>query len=61
MLSVRGAPLGFTVDELPEKKLELFLEFEEIGGPPGILRPGATGSITVYAFSSHPLLFYIQE
>ena len=61
ILSVRGAPLGMTPDELPEMKQELLLLFEEPGGPPGILRPGATGSITIYTFSSHPLRFYIQE
>ena len=61
ILSVRGAPLGYNPDELSEMKQELLLVFEEPGGPPGILRPGATGSMTVYTFSSHPLRFYIQE
>jgi len=63
MLSVDGAPLSFTIEDLPEHKLELLLEFIEVGGPPDILRPGATGSITVYTRSSRDweLIFYIQE
>ena len=61
LISVRGAPLGYTPEELSEGKQELFLEFTEAGGPPNVLRPGATGTVTVYSFSSHPLRFYIQE
>jgi len=61
LISVRGAPLAFVPDELDQEEQFLLLEFSEQDGPPGILRPGATGSITVYSFSSHPLRFYIQE
>ena len=39
----------------------LFLEFLESGGPPGILRPGATGSMTVYTKAVAPLRFVIQQ
>ena len=42
IMSVRGAPLGYSPEELTEMKQELLLVFEEPGGPPGILRPGAT-------------------
>jgi hypothetical protein len=41
-------PLSFTPEDFTANKKELFLEFEESGGPPGILRPGAQGIITVY-------------
>lgn len=61
LMSLRGAPLTFDADDFSENKQELFLEFNEPGGPPGILRPGAIGSITVYAFSSHPLFFYLAK
>ncbi|MEO1263025.1 MAG: CARDB domain-containing protein [Bacteroidota bacterium] len=61
LVSLRGAPLGFTVDEFPENKQELYLNFQEIGGPLGILRPGAFSSITVYSYSSHPMRFVLRE
>lgn len=61
LISLRGAPLGFTVDELSEGKQELYLMFQEVGGPPGILRPGASSSFTVYTFSSHPMWFTLRE
>jgi hypothetical protein len=61
LISLRGAPVGFTIDELDEGKQELYLTFMEVGGPPGILRPGASSSFTVYAFSSHPMWFNLRE
>jgi subtilisin-like proprotein convertase family protein len=61
LVSLRGAPLGFSQSELSQNKQELFLEFQEIGGPPGVLRPGSFSSITVYTFSSHPLSFLLKE
>ena len=36
---------------LNDGKQELYLKFQEIGGPPGILRPGSFCSISVYSFS----------
>ena len=47
-VSIDGAPVGFSVSELDEGKEDLLLLFEEINGPPGILRPGATGSVIIY-------------
>lgn len=61
LISLRGAPLSFTPDGVTEMKQELYLEFQEIGGPPGILRPGSFSSITVYSYSSHPLRFILRE
>lgn len=57
--SLQGAPLSFDPNDFSENDQKLFLEFRELGGPPGILRPGASSSITVYTFSSHPLLFIL--
>jgi hypothetical protein len=61
LLSLRGAPLAFLPDDLEDMKQELYLAFQEIGGPPGILRPGSFSSITVYSYSSHPLSFILRE
>ncbi|MEO1415567.1 MAG: CARDB domain-containing protein, partial [Bacteroidota bacterium] len=61
MLSTNGAPIGFTPDELAEGKTELFMEFTESGSPPGILRPGGKGSVTVYSQAVAPLTFELVE
>ena len=61
LISLNGEPLSFTVPGLSEGKQELFLKFEETGGPPGILRPGSFCSLTVYSFSKRliPVLEYM--
>lgn len=61
LLSTGGAPIGFTPGELSEGKTELFLEFTEAGSPPGLLRPGGKGSITVYSQAIAPLTFELFE
>jgi hypothetical protein len=61
LLSTGGAPIGFTPGELSEGKTELFLEFTEAGSPPGLLRPGGKGSITVYSRAIAPLTFELFE
>lgn len=61
LISKRGAPLSFDPDNFDEEVQELFLEFQEPGGPPGILRPGSVATITVYSYSSHPLRFILKE
>ena len=48
LISISGAPISLTQDIFSNPKRELFLEFKEANGPEGILRPGATGSITIY-------------
>lgn len=48
LVSVNKAPISLTRDGVSEGKTELYLEFKEVNGPQGILRPGATGSITIY-------------
>ena len=59
--STGGAPLSFTVDGLSENHQELQLEFKENNGPPDILRPGATGSITFYTKAVAPLTFVLSD
>jgi hypothetical protein len=44
-------PVGFSLEELSEKKQDLILVCEEKEGPPGILRPGAGGFFKIYAVS----------
>jgi parallel beta-helix repeat protein len=61
LLSLRGAPLAFSADKLEEGLTELYIEFNETGGPPGLLRPGAASQITIYSYSSHPLEFLLTE
>lgn len=46
-----SVPIAFAPDLLVEKKTELVLDFTEGGGPPGILRPGASGYIKVYSIA----------
>ncbi len=59
--SLRGAPLAFEVEELEEKETELLLEFTEEDGPPNIVRPGASGTINFFSYSSDPLRFKIVD
>ena len=61
MASLGGAPLSFTVDGLDEDLQQLLLVFEESDGPPGLLRPGASGFIQIYSFSSDELRFIISD
>ncbi len=54
LLSVSGHPVSADVAGLDDEGQELFLEFTEDGGPPGILRAGASGLVRAYtrSFSS---------
>ena len=61
LLSTGGAPIGFTPAELDDGKTELFLEFTEASSPPGLLRPGGKGSITVYSKAIATLSFELIE
>ncbi|GAB4015093.1 hypothetical protein GCM10028808_39480 [Spirosoma migulaei] len=46
-----GAALAFTADKLSENKTDLILVCQEENGPPGILRPGASGYFKIYTVS----------
>lgn len=61
LISLEGAPLAFDVNDLPELKQELFLEFQETDGPKDVLRPGAKGSIKVFTKAIAPLRFYLTQ
>ena len=47
--SQRGEPLSFDITTIGQGTPTLLLALSEPGGPPGILRAGASGSIKVYA------------
>ena len=59
--SLAGAPIGFTVAELGFNTKELSLPLQELNGPGGILRTGATGTITVYAKATTALSFTLLQ
>lgn len=49
LISLDGAPIAFSVLRLDEGNTELLIPLIEDGAPSGLLRPGASGSITIYA------------
>lgn len=55
--SLAGTPLSFTVSGLANLITELEIILSESNGPPGILRPGVSGSIVIYSKSSAGLGF----
>lgn len=59
--SLAGAPLAFRVEDLKKLQKELIIEFQEEGGPPGILRPGVIGSIKIFTQAIAPLRFFLAE
>lgn len=61
LISLEGAPLGFSVAELEENKQEVYLLFREEDGPEHILRPGATGTVTLYTKAVTRLRFQMIE
>ncbi len=58
--SVAGAPVAFNLSGLEQDLYHLLIELRETGGPPGILRPGVSGSVTVFSKASKGLGFSIQ-
>jgi len=48
LTSIAGAPVSLDIATVDMGGAELELTLTELGGPPDVLRPGATGSITVY-------------
>jgi hypothetical protein len=51
LISLGGAPLAKILADLHYRFEDLYLEFSEPGGPPGILRPGAVSGITIYTLA----------
>lgn len=58
--SITGAPAALTVEGLKENLTELNLPLIEFEGPPGVLRPGATGTTIIYIKANKPLGFLLQ-
>lgn len=58
----KAVPVALTQAALADAKTSLYIEFTEPGGPPGIIRAGASGTITVYAKApvSMPGHTYVQ-
>lgn len=48
LVSLTGTPLSFDPQDFSAELKELYIEFTENNGPPGILRPGAQGTVNVY-------------
>jgi hypothetical protein len=59
--SLAGAPIAFNVADLDKNTKELTLTLLEAGGPVGILRPGASGTIVVYAKATTALSFTLLK
>ncbi|AEE49027.1 CARDB domain-containing protein [Haliscomenobacter hydrossis] len=61
LFSLEKAPISFTTNGLAQNTHELLLEFVDKDGPPGILRPGSSGSIVVYTKAVALLRFLLTE
>jgi len=61
LVSLLGAPVGVTIDDLLYGHQDLYLTFRELNGPPEVLRPGAVSSITVYTKAVTGLRFTLRE
>jgi len=57
--SLVGAPVSLTVAGLADMLTQLQLQLTETNGPPGIIRPGYSGSITIYSKSTAGLGFIL--
>ncbi len=51
LYSENDVKLAFTKEGVPSGTTALYLEFTEPGGPPGIIRPGGSGTITLHCVS----------
>lgn len=56
----QDVPIAFSVAQLKDNKKDLVLECKEDGGPPGILRPGASGFFKVYTVSNNRIVASID-
>ena len=57
LMSMGGAPIGITLNDLQYGIQDLVVEFSDPNGPPGILRPGSFWTVHIYTKSTHPLHF----
>ncbi len=56
-----GAPIALKLAELAQANKALKLQLQEVNGPAGRLRPGAKGTIIVYAKATTVLGFMLEE
>jgi hypothetical protein len=61
VVSLEGAPLAPTPAQLKYGFPDIQLRLTELNGPPGVIRPGAIGSIQMYTKANAPMLFKILE
>lgn len=61
LTSLGGAPIALKPAELANAGKELILTLQEVGGPAGRLRPGAKGTIIVYAKATTVLGFMLMD
>lgn len=61
LTSLGGAPIALKPADLVNAGKELTLPLQEVGGPAGRLRPGAKGTIIVYAKATTVLGFMLEE
>jgi len=59
-LSLKDAPVSLTYQGLSIAQTSMILQLREPGGPPDILRPGMSGTITVYIKASKALVFTLK-
>jgi hypothetical protein len=59
LISTAGAPISFTQDGLKDNLTTLRIKLEEVGAPPGILRPRGSGTVIIYTTSSAALGYNI--
>lgn len=62
-VSTDKKPISFTTD-FSERLTELLLECREAGGPPDVIRPGASGFFKIYALAEgnfHEVLHYVIQ
>lgn len=61
LTSLGGAPIALKPGELDKANKSLKLQLQEVNGPVGRLRPGAKGTIIVYAKATTVLGFMLEE
>jgi hypothetical protein len=66
LYSDEDVKMAFTKEGVAQGTTSLYLEFSEPGGPPGIIRPGGSGTITIHARApkdvpeDHSVLFKLK-
>lgn len=61
LMSMQGAPIGFSTDDLVFRYNDLFLHFKEPGGSDLVLRPGAVSELKIYCRSDHRCVFKLLK